>query len=135
MCRLLGVGPQDVVGRALGSFSVGHPVPASDLQPFLSGQERTYASIRAYRGAGKDLRAMVTLGAIRGLDGAAHTIFGELEDLTAQELARTELDRQRHRLELAIEASNMAVWELDVISGRVTIQDRVAGASAFRGRA
>ena len=37
----------------------------------------------------------------------ARTIFGELEDLTAHELAATELDRQRHRLEMAIEASDM----------------------------
>ena len=42
-----------------------------DLQPFLSGQARTYTSMRRYRGAdGRALRAMVTLGAIRDANGA-----------------------------------------------------------------
>ncbi len=72
------------------------------------------------------------MGAIRDENGAARTIFGELEDLTVHELALSELDRQRHRLEMAIEASNIAVWELDVVSGRVTVQDRPPGAGAFR---
>ena len=133
LCRWLGLGPEDLVGRTLGSFAIDPLIPVKDLQPFLSGQDRTYRGVRTYRAAdGKPRRAMVTLGAIRDANGAARTIFGDLEDLTVHELALTELDRQRHRLEMAIEASNIAVWELDVISGRVTVQDRPAGAASFR---
>ena len=33
---------------------------------------------------------------------------------------------------MAIEASNIAVWELDVVSGRVTVQDRPVAAAGFR---
>jgi diguanylate cyclase (GGDEF)-like protein/PAS domain S-box-containing protein len=133
MCRWLGMRPEELVGQTLGSFSVDPLVPVSDLQPFLSGQARTYSGVRAYRAAdGRPRRAIVTLGAIRDADGAARTIFGELEDLTVHELALTELDRQRQRVEMAIEASNIAVWEVDVVSGRVTVQDRPAGALTFR---
>ena len=89
--------------------------------------------MRRYRGAdGRVLRAMVTLGAIRDASGQARTIFGEVEDLTAHHLATTELGRQRHRLEMAIEASGISVWELDVPSGRVTVQERTPGESEFR---
>jgi diguanylate cyclase (GGDEF)-like protein/PAS domain S-box-containing protein len=133
LCRLLSTRPEELVGRTLASFSIDPPVPSAELEPFLSGQARTYSGVRTYRaGDGRPRRAIVTLGAIRDANGAARTIFGELEDLTVHELALSELDRQRHRLEMAIEASNIAVWELDVVSGRVTVQDRLAGAAGFR---
>jgi diguanylate cyclase (GGDEF)-like protein/PAS domain S-box-containing protein len=133
LCRLLGTRPEELVGRTLASFSIDPAVPSAELEPFLSGQARTYSGVRTYRaGDGRPRRAIVTLGAIRDASGAARTIFGELEDLTVHELALSELDRQRHRLEVAIEASNIAVWELDVVSGRVTVQDRPAGAAGFR---
>ena len=133
LCRLLGTRPEELVGRTLASFSIDPPVPAAELEPFLSGQARTYSGVRTYRsGNGRPRRAIVTLGAIRDAGGAARTIFGELEDLTVHELALSELDRQRHRLEMAIEASNIAVWELDVVSGRVTVQDRPVAAAGFR---
>ncbi len=133
MSRLLGVRPDELVGRTLASFSIDPPVPAAELERFLRGQARTYSGVRNYRAAdGQPRRTSVTLGAIRDANGAARTIFGELEDLTVHELALSELDRQRHRLEMAIEASNIAVWELDVVSGRVTVQDRPPGTAAFR---
>ena len=110
MSRLLGVRPDELVGRTLASFSVDPPVPAAELERFLRGQARTYSGVRTYRAAdGRPRRTSVTLGAIRDANGAARTIFGELEDLTVHELALSELDRQRHRLEMAIEASNIAV--------------------------
>jgi diguanylate cyclase (GGDEF)-like protein/PAS domain S-box-containing protein len=133
LCRWLGTGPEQLVGGTLGSFAIDPPVPVAELQPFLSGQAPTYRGERTYRGAdGKPRRAMVTLGAIRDATGAARTIFGDLEDLTLHELALTELDRQRQRLEMAIEGSGIAVWELDASSGRVTVEDRPAGAASFR---
>jgi diguanylate cyclase (GGDEF)-like protein/PAS domain S-box-containing protein len=133
LCRMLGMRPDDLVGRTLASFSVDPPLPVAELEPFLRGAVRTYSGLRTYSAAdGRPRRAAVTLGAIRDENGAARTIFGELEDLTVHELALSEIDRQRHRLEMAIEASNIAVWELDVVSGRVTVQDRPPSAAAFR---
>ena len=133
LCRMLCMRPDDLVGRTLASFSVDPPLPATELEPFLRGAVRTYSGVRTYSAAdGRPRRAAVTLGAIRDENGAARTIFGELEDMTVHELALSEIDRQRHRLEMAIEASNIAVWELDVVSGRVTVQDRPPGAAAFR---
>ncbi len=133
LCRMLCMRPDELVGRTLASFSVDPPLPAAELEPFLRGSVRTYSGARTYRAAdGRPRRAVVTLGAIRDANGAARTIFGELDDLTVHELALSELDRQRRRLEMAIEASNIAVWELDVVSGRVAVQDRPLGAAAFR---
>ncbi|HTV12373.1 MAG TPA: EAL domain-containing protein [Acidimicrobiales bacterium] len=133
MCRLLGVLPEDVVGNTLASFSLDAAVPEAELEAFLEGRSRTYASKRRYRGAGgRALTALVTLGAIRDANARAQTIFGEVEDLTAQELATGELDRQRGRLEMALEASGICVWELDTLSGRVTLQERSPGAPTFR---
>jgi diguanylate cyclase (GGDEF)-like protein/PAS domain S-box-containing protein len=133
LCRLLGTLPDEIVGRTMAALAVDPPLPAADLQPFLDGRARTFSSTRRYQGAdGRVLRAMVTLGAIRDAEGRARTIIGEVEDLTAQYLATTEIDRQRRRLEMAIEASGICVWELDVPSGRLTVQERAPGETEFR---
>jgi len=132
-CRLLGTLPGEVVGGTLASLSVDEPVAEAELAAFLGGQARTYSSIRRYRGAdGRALRVMVTLGAIRDGTGRARTIFGELEDLTARDLVTSELDRQRQRLEMSIEASGIGVWELDTGTGRMTVQERSPGAMDFK---
>jgi len=134
LCRMLCMRPDDLVGRTLASFSVDRPCPPpSWSRSFAAPCGRTRESGRTARptvgrGGGRHL------GAIRDENGAARTIFGELEDLTVHELALSELDRQRHRLEMAIEASNIAVWELDVVSGRVTVQDRPPGAALSASR-
>ncbi len=132
LCRLLGTVALDVVGRTMSSFAIDPPLAGDDLAPFLEGRARTYSSMRRYRGAdGRVVRALVTLGALRGGDGRARTIFGEVEDLTAQDLASSELDRQRRRLDMAIEASGLSVWELDVGSGCMTVQERSPGSAQF----
>lgn len=132
LCRLFGRPPEEIVGQSISSFSADPPLPAEELVPFLSGHARTYTGMRRYRVPdGKVLRAMVTLGAIRDANGQARTVFGSLEDLTAQYLASTELDRQRDRLEMAIEASGISVWELDVVSGCLTLQQRAPGEAEF----
>jgi len=135
LCRLLGATRDEIVGQTIGSFAIDPLVSAAELGPFLSGQVSSYSSARNYRCAdGRAMRAMVTLTAMRDPNGAARTIFGELEDLTAQHVAGTELDRQRRRLEMAIEASCISVWELDVASGRMTVQDQAPTAGEPRER-
>jgi diguanylate cyclase (GGDEF)-like protein/PAS domain S-box-containing protein len=110
LCRLLGVPPREIVGRTMASFSADPPLRASEVEAFLDGHARTFCSIRRYREAsGRVLRARVTLGAVRCPDGTAGTILAEVEDLTAQDLATTELDR---RLELALETARMMTWEV-----------------------
>jgi PAS domain S-box-containing protein len=132
LCRLLGRAPEEIVGQTISSFSADPALAADELGPFLAGQVRTYSGMRRYRGRdGAVLRVRVSLGAIRDPGGKARIIFGELEDLTAQFLASSELDRQRNRLEMAIEASGMSVWELDVVSGFLTVQAGSPGEAEF----
>jgi diguanylate cyclase (GGDEF)-like protein/PAS domain S-box-containing protein len=133
LCRLFGTLPEDIVGRTIASFALDPELLAADLEPFLDGRARTFSSARRYQGAdGRVLRALVTLGAVRRPDGRARKIFGEVEDMTAQHLATTEIDRHRSRLDMAIEASGISVWELDIPSGRVTAQERMPGGCEFR---
>ena len=130
LCRLLQCAPGHVVGQAMGSFSIDPPFLVTELEPFLSGASRTFSCLRRYRATdGRVLRARVTLAAARDPDGRARTIFGEIEDLTPQYLAGKEIDRERRRLQVAIEASDIAVWELDIVSGIIAVQDRVPGAT------
>ena len=43
LCRMLGMRPDELVGRTLASFSVDPPLPAAELEPFLRGSVRTYS--------------------------------------------------------------------------------------------
>ena len=133
LCHLLGLQPEEIVGQTISSFSIDAPLPAADLDAFLSGSSATFSGMRRYRGAdGRVLRAMVNLAALRDPEGKVRTVLGELEDLTAQYEANNEIGRQRQRLEMAIEASGIAVWELDLVSGRLTLQHRAPGQTEFR---
>jgi diguanylate cyclase (GGDEF)-like protein/PAS domain S-box-containing protein len=133
LCNLLRCPREDVVGQTMGGFSVDAALAVTELEPFLSGKARTYSCLRRYRASdGRVLHARVTLGAVRDASGRARTIFGEIEDLTPQYLAGEEIDRQRRRVQMAIEASDIAVWELDTVSGVVTVQDHVSGAARAR---
>jgi diguanylate cyclase (GGDEF)-like protein/PAS domain S-box-containing protein len=130
-CALTGWARDELIGQSLSSFSLDPGLPSTELEPFLAGQVGTYTGSRRYRrGDGSVLLARVTLGAVRSESGEAEYIFGELEDAAAEHLARRELDRQRHRLQLAIEASGIAVWELEVPSGRITVQEQTPWARA-----
>jgi diguanylate cyclase (GGDEF)-like protein/PAS domain S-box-containing protein len=132
LCRLLDRQPEDIIGQTMGGFSADPLLSVTELEDFLEGRARTFSSLRHYRASdGRVLPVRVTLGAVRDGAGRARRIFGEVEDLTAQYVAGEELDRQRRRLEIAIEASGIAIWELDMTSGLVTVEDR-AGAASVR---
>ncbi|MGC8626548.1 MAG: sensor domain-containing protein [Acidimicrobiales bacterium] len=130
LCRLLGRPPEEVVGRTMGSFAVDEPLEASELSDFLDGRARSYSNVRRYRASdGRVVPARVTLRAARDKNGRARTIFGEVEDITAEHLASEATDLLRRRLEMAVEASGIAIWELDLASGLVTVDEREPGPS------
>ncbi len=132
LCAMLGTLRDDVVGRTMASFALSPSLRAEELAPFVEGRVGTYSTLRTYKGAdGRALRAMVTLGAVRDGNGRALVIYGRLEDLGARDLASGDHDHQRRRLEMAIEASGIGVWELDVRSGRVTLQEQAPGSARF----
>jgi diguanylate cyclase (GGDEF)-like protein/PAS domain S-box-containing protein len=123
LCRLLGRRPEELVGQTIGSFSLDPAVLDDDLEPFLAGHQRTYSSLRRYQSSdGRVLWTRVTIGALRSDEGRVTSILGEVEDITAEHLANAEAARHSERLELALEASDVAVWELDVATGLYTIQ-------------
>src|SRR5262249_44097391 len=54
---------------------------------------------------------------------AAQQVTGVLvmcTDITERRKAQAELDRERERLQLALDAANMGTWERDIASGSVT---------------
>ena len=135
LCRLLGRAPEDLIGQTMAGFSTDPPLALTELEDFLEGRARTFSSLRHYRAPGGwALPVRVTLGAVRDGSGRARTILGEVEDLTAEHLAGEEMDRQRRRLEMAIEASNIDIWELDMASGLVMVEERARAASGGRPR-
>jgi diguanylate cyclase (GGDEF)-like protein/PAS domain S-box-containing protein len=130
LCRLLGRPPEEVIGHTMGGFAVDEPIEAAELSDFLEGRARSYSSTRRYRASdGRVVPTRVTLGAARDESGRARTIFGEVGDLTAEHLASEAVDLLRRQLEMAVEASGIAIWELDVASGLVTLSEREPGPS------
>ncbi len=102
LCRLLGYPADQLVGRALGSLSADPPLAASELDGFLEGKASEHSCTRRYRRAdGRVVAVRVTLGAVRDARGRARTIFGQLEDLTSDERAGQQAERERGRQPMA----------------------------------
>ncbi|RYY68411.1 MAG: PAS domain S-box protein, partial [Comamonadaceae bacterium] len=69
---------------------------------------------RVLRGDGMLAHVRVRAQAVRLPDGSSGGYVGTLEDVTDSERSRAALERSQERLRRAIEASGLALWDLDV---------------------
>jgi PAS domain S-box-containing protein len=103
-------------------FQHTSPALKRALDPAIRSNEvYTYRISRADDGQERWIRAhgIALFASVSGEEKAVSYI-GTIQDITEQRLAEVALKDSQHRLELAIAAGRMAVWEMDVISSRVT---------------
>ncbi len=55
----------------------------------------------------------------RGAESVAVSYTGTIQDITDEQLAAAALRESEARLRLALQASGMALWELDIVTGRI----------------
>jgi len=131
LCRMLCMRPDDLVGRTWPASPSTRPAAASWSRSFAAPCGRT-------RESGRTARPTVGRGGRPspwGDKGRKWRRSHHIRRARRPDRPRAGFVRARppappfgdgHR------GSNIAVWELDVVSGRVTVQDRPPGAGAFR---
>jgi two-component sensor histidine kinase len=79
-----------------------------------------YRIVRADDGEVRSIRSKIIVTSQPNSPNAASAYTGIVEDITEQTRATHALTESETRLRLAIEAGKMAVWEVDLETGRVT---------------
>lgn len=62
----------------------------------------------------------------RGADGRPRRVLGVFEDRTARKRAEMEISKAKQRYDLAVTGSLMAIWDVDLETGRVYASPRLA---------
>lgn len=104
----------------LGDDWVGSVHPG-DVESVVARWQRTAAAgevfdhtYRVRRGDGGLAHVRVRAQAVRLPDGSSGGYVGTIEDVTDSERSRAALERSQERLHRAMEASGLALWDLDV---------------------
>lgn len=79
---------------------------------------------RLRRRDGTSIVAALSLRADRGADGDITLVEGRAVDVTAEKQARADLEVQRERLRLALDASRDGIWDWDTVNDTVHFSSR-----------
>jgi len=129
MAAMLGRPVAGVVGQCLADLGVGLPlVEARGVLAGPVGQRLSFeAQVTPDDGPPLDLDVSASTVAVEG----QQLVFAVCRDITLRKHAETELLASQRRLGLALEASELCVWEWDLAAERITWS---AAAARRRGR-
>ncbi len=85
------------------------------------GREWTYV-----RKNGSRLNVQLSVSALRDANGRVSGFLGVATDITSRKAAEQALREERNRLDLALTATGLAMWDADGLSGRVSLDQRWA---------
>jgi PAS domain S-box-containing protein len=75
---------------------------------------------------GKTIQTLITTAAIRDHEGQITGFQGTIRDITERLRTQQELETSRERLDLAIKGTNVGLWDWNVESGEIIIDERWA---------
>ncbi|MFP4282102.1 MAG: PAS domain-containing protein [Opitutales bacterium] len=121
--RILGHGREALLGRTVEELT--HP---EDLAPdqallaeMLEGRRETYRLQKRYRHAsGQTIWAQLNVSLVR--DGAGQPLYfvSQIEDITETRRLQDELAAAKERLQLAVRAGGVGIWEWHIPEDRMT---------------
>jgi PAS domain S-box-containing protein len=117
--QALGLEPGQVVGMAAEDVYKDFPHVLRDIRRALAGDAFT-----AEANVG-GIIFEVHYSPIRNDDGEVAGTMGVAVDITERVKTQQELEQSTERLELAIEAGEIGIWEWDIATGRVDWSDNV----------
>ena len=130
--RILGAPREDIVGRHYTDVpwrretAEGTPL-AADRHPFVrlvGGEERIAgAEFDILTAAGKSTTIQVNAAPIRDPQGAFAGMVATYEDVTDQRIAESLARAAQERLDRALEGSRVALFEVEVATGRVYLSE------------
>jgi PAS domain S-box-containing protein len=123
--RLLGFNAEEAVGRPVRELHCGRLSEAEYAEierNFRSTQRRTSEAVRHAKG-GAALELLISSAPLHD-NGARHIgRIVSLVDISRRKRAEAALQENRERLALAIEGSNLALFDWDVVTGRVRLSE------------
>ena len=122
--QLTGYPSSDVLGRGLSTLAAPGNDPAAELElrTALAAMHACTAEWLVQRRDGPSLWTRITLKPIAG--AASPQFVATLEDISAYKQARASLRASEARLELAMEASELSMWDWNVERDEVYYNDR-----------
>ena len=117
--KSLGLVPGQVVGRSVMEVYADVPEILSDIERALKGEEFVSESTVG------DIIFEVNYSPLYNEDGQLAGTMGVAVNVTERIKAQQELEQSNERLELAIDAGDIGIWEWDLDTGRVDWSENV----------
>jgi diguanylate cyclase (GGDEF)-like protein/PAS domain S-box-containing protein len=129
LARMLGYEPGEVVGRTVDELT--SPSDRDEAAEYAfrvkAGEPAPSTRTKHFRHKdGHDVLCRVTNAVVRNESGIPQYAVGLIEDLTDQEQALQLIQDQQERLQMILDASGMAAWEVDIDTGRYVNSENLA---------
>ena len=132
--QLTGYPSSDVLGRGLSTLAAPGNDPAAEpeLRAALAAMHACTVEWLVQRRDGRSLWTRITLKPIAG--AASPQFVATLEDISAYKQARASVRASEARLDVAMEGSDLSMWDWDVELDKVYYNDRWRSSLGFESR-
>ena len=130
--RLLGRRADELIGQdalAFAHLEDREEVRREVVRLFTGDVDEVRLATRCLQASGEAVSVRLTASLVRDEVGNPRYGIALVEDITAAVEASLETEHERERLTKALEAGNLAVWELDLVTGVFTMWDHAESAS------
>ncbi|MBI4290395.1 MAG: PAS domain S-box protein [Betaproteobacteria bacterium] len=121
--------PAEIVARARQfSEELGETI-APGFEVFVAKTRRNLPNAHEWTYVRKDgarLQVLLSVSAMRDGAGSVIGFLGVATDITKRKAAEQALAQERNRLDLALTATGLSMWDADVCSGQVSLDQRWA---------
>jgi PAS domain S-box-containing protein len=122
LCRITGYSQEELLGRTFGDITYPADLATDWAQAsaLLAGDIDTYALEKRYvRKDGTICWVLLTVSLVRQADGSPHYFISVVDDITARKQVEEAVQQRQLRLQLALEASRAATWDVDFTHGSI----------------
>jgi PAS domain S-box-containing protein len=116
-CEILGRSREEILGHHFAEFSVAEDAEAQIAlhRQMLEGELTSYTAVKRYvRPNGEYEWAEMTVSAVHDSSGRPATIIGFALDISEHRRLTRELEYSEQKLQLAVEAANVGIWDSSV---------------------
>ncbi len=122
-CALLGYSENELL--EMDVVQISHPddieKEMTEFAKLVSGETDSYAMEKRYVVRSGEIKwAAMSVAIVRDHDGKPSQLLGQSIDISDRKRAEEALYKSEQRLTLAQEAANIATWEWDILSDRIT---------------
>jgi len=123
-CEFIGYSVEELKDKSIADLT--HPedlhLSTDGMRLLINGAAHSYTLEKRYcRKDGSIVWGQVTASAVRGPDGVPRYMIFQIQNIDERRRAAAQLQEARDRLALALDASQLSMWEYDIAGGRVRL--------------